>query len=338
MKLKYRVIERFRGKYSIEAMCEVFEVSRSGYYAWRSRQSKEAKDQWLVDLVVECQKQSRQTYGIRRVRRWIQRQTGKLVNTKAILRVMRKLNLLSAIRRRRHYTRYQQAIHKYPNLLNRSFDQAKPNQFWVTDITYIPISDDMLYMCAVLDLCGKVVLAWKIGADMTSSLVTDTIREALQTEKVTGGLNLHSDQGSQYTSQAYFDLAQAYHVSPSMSSPGCPYDNAAMENFFGTLKTECLYRAHFTTRAEVEQLVTEYVDFYNYERFHSKTVLLRLKSEARPRNPMNFYDRLLFSCLLIGEQSSCILRLQSVEKPQVGRRCPQTALRWFAGKVLRHKG
>ena len=281
MKLKYRVIERFRGKYSIEAMCEVFEVSRSGYYAWRSRQSKEAKDQCLVDLVVECQKQSRQTYGIRRVRRWIQRQTGKFVNTKAILRVMRKLNLLSAIRRRRHYTRYQQAIHKYPNLLNRSFDQAKPNQFWVTDITYIPISDDMLYMCAVLDLCGKVVLAWKIGADMTSSLVTDTIREALQTEKVTGGLNLHSDQGSQYTSQAYFDLAQAYHVSPSMSSPGCPYDNAAMENFFVTLKTECLYRAHFTTRAEVEQLVTEYVDFYNYERISLKNGLTPVEIRSK---------------------------------------------------------
>ena len=115
-------------------MCEAFEVSRSGYYAWRNRQNKEAKDQWLVDLVMECQKQSRQTYGIRRVRRWIQRQTGKLVNTKAILRVMRKLNLLSAIRRRRPYTRYQQAIHKYPNLLDRNFDQAKPNQFWVTDM------------------------------------------------------------------------------------------------------------------------------------------------------------------------------------------------------------
>ena len=259
--MKYRVIERFRGKYSIEAMCEVFEVSRSGYYAWRRRQQKEAKDQWLVDLITACQQQSRQTYGIRRVRRWIQRQNGKLVNVKAILRVMRKLNLLSVIRRRRPYTRYQQAVHKYPNLLNRSFDQAKPNQFWVTDITYIPIPGKMLYMCAVLDLCGKVVLAWKIGTDMCSSLVTDTIREALQREKVTGGLALHSDQGSQYTSQAYFDLTQAYHVSPSMSSPGCPYDNAAMENFFGTLKTECLYRAHFTTRAEVEQLVTEYVDF-----------------------------------------------------------------------------
>ena len=109
-------------------MCEVFEVSRSGYYAWRNRQQKEAKDQWLVDLVVACQRQSKQTYGIRRVRRWIQRRTGKLVNVKAILRVMRKLNLLSVVRRRRPYTRYQQAVHRYPNLLDRNFDQAKPNQ------------------------------------------------------------------------------------------------------------------------------------------------------------------------------------------------------------------
>ena len=126
-----------------------------------------------------CQQQNKQTYGIRRVRHWIQRRTGKRVNVKAILCVMRKLNLLSVVRRRRPYTRYQRAVHKYPNLLNCSFDQAKPNQFWVTDITYIPISRGMLYMCAVLDLCGKAVLAWKIGTEMSSSLVTDTIREAL---------------------------------------------------------------------------------------------------------------------------------------------------------------
>ena len=281
MKLKYRVIERFRGKYSIEAMCKVFEVSRSGYYAWRGRQQKETTDRWLVDLITACQRQSRQTYGIRRVRRWIQRQNGKSVNLKAILRVMRKLNLLSVIRRSRPYTRYQQAIHKYPNLLNRSFEQATPNQFWVTDITYIAIPGKMLYMCAVLDLCGKVVLAWKLGTDMCSSLVTDTIREALQREKVTGGLTLHSDQGSQYTSQAYFDLTQTYHVSPSMSSPGCPYDNAAMENFFGTLKTECLYRSHFTTRAEVEQLVAEYVDFYNFERISLKNGLTPVEIRSK---------------------------------------------------------
>ena len=174
------------------------------------------------------------------------------MNLKAILCLMRKLNLLSVVRRRRPYTRYQQSVHKYPNLLNRRFDPVRPNQFWVTDITYIPIPGSMLYLCAVLDLYGKVVLNWKIGSEMSSSLVTDTIREALQQEKVTDGLALHSDQGSQYTSKAYFNLTQTYHVSPSMSSPGCPYDNAAMENFFGTLKTECLYRARFSSRAEVE--------------------------------------------------------------------------------------
>ena len=280
--MKYRVIERFRGIYRIEDMCKVFQVSRSGYYAWRKRQDKESKDQWLIDLIVECQRLCKQTYGIRRVRRWIQRQTGKEVNTKAILRVMRKLNLLSIIRRRKPYIRYRKAVHKYPNLLNRCFEQIAPNRFWVTDITYIPIPGRMLYMCAVLDLCGKVVLTWKIGTDMSASLVTDTIRDALKQEKVTNGLALHSDQGSQYTSEAYFDLTQEYHVSPSMSSPGCPYDNAAMENFFGTLKTECLYHAQFSTRDEVEQLITEYVHFYNFERISLKNGLtpVEIRSKA----------------------------------------------------------
>lgn len=229
-------------------MCKVFEVSRSGYYAWRTRQQKEAKDQRLVDLVTACQQQSKQTYGIRR---------------------------------RSPYTRYQQAVHKSPNLLDRAFGQAILNQFWVTDIIYITIPGNMLYMCAVLALYGKGVLAWKIGADMSSSLVTNTIREALKREKVTGGLTLHSDQGSQYTSQAYFDLTRAYFVSPSMSSPGCPYDHAVIENFFGTLKTECLYRIHFTTRTEVEQLVTEYVDFYNFERISLKNGLTPIEIKSK---------------------------------------------------------
>ena len=273
MKLKYRVIERFRDKYSIEAMCKVFEVSRSGYYDWRKRQDRTPKDQWLVDLIIECQQKCKQTYGIRRVRRWLQRQKGKVVNLKAILRIMRKLNLLSQIRRRKPYRNYQEAVHKYPNLLKRQFDQAKPNQFWVTDITYIPIPNGMLYMCAVVDLCGRKVLAYRIAGSMATSLVTDTIRDAMKQEKVTDGLVLHSDQGSQYTSQMYNDLSKEYHFQPSMSSPGCPYDNAAMENFFGTLKTECLYRAHFTTKAEVEQLVAEYVHFYNYERINLKNGL-----------------------------------------------------------------
>ena len=225
--MKYRVIERFRSQYSIGAMCKVFEVSRSGYYDWRKRQDRTPKDQWLVDLIVECQQKCKQTYGIRRVRRWLQKQKGKVANLKAILRIM----------------------------------------------TYIPIPNGMLYMCAVVDLCGRKVLAYRIAGNMAASLVADTIRDAIKQEKVTDGLVLHSDQGSQYTSQMYNDLSKEYHFHPSMSSPGCPYDNAVMENFFGTLKTECLYRMRFTTKSEVEQLVAEYVYFYNYERINLKNGL-----------------------------------------------------------------
>jgi putative transposase len=281
VKLKYRVIERFRGKYPIESMCRLFEVSRSGYYDWRKRQGKPEKDQWLIDLILDCQQRCKQTYGCRRVRRWLRRKHGKNVNLKAVLRVMRKLDVLAQIRRRKPYAHYNQAVHKYPNLLQRAFEQPLPNQFWVTDITYIPTSKGMVYMCAVVDLCGKMVLAYRIGNDMTASLVTDTIREARQKEKVADGLALHSDQGSQYTSQAYFDLTQEYNIQPSMSSPGCPYDNAAMENFFGTLKTECLYRMKFTCRAEVEQAVAEYVQFYNYERINLKNGLTPLEIRSK---------------------------------------------------------
>ena len=172
--MKYRVIERFRGTYTVEEMCKVFQVSRSGYYAWRARQNKEAKDQWLVNLIVECQQKCNQTYGCRRVKRWLDRFKGKKVNLKAVLRIMRKLDMLSQIRRRTSYTRYKREVFRYKNLLNRQFQQKQPNKFWTTDITYIPIPGKMLYMCAVLDLCGRTVLAWRIGDDMTSSLVTDT--------------------------------------------------------------------------------------------------------------------------------------------------------------------
>ena len=108
-----------------------------------------------------------------------------------------------------------------------------------------------------------MVLAYRIGSDMAASLVTDTIRDELQKEKAADGLALHSGQGSQYSSQAYFDLSQEHHFRPSMSSPGCPYDNAAIEIFFGTLKTERLSRSKFADQNEVQLGVAEYVQFYN---------------------------------------------------------------------------
>lgn len=169
MKLKYRVIERFRGKYSVEAMCKVFEVSRSGYYAWRGRQGQENRDQQLLDLIAECQEKCRQTYGCRRVRRWLERFKHRHVNIKAVRRIMRKYDLMSVIRRRKPYTVYKQAIYKYTNELKRQFTQPAPNRFWVTDITYIHTAKGFVYMCAVVDLFDRMVLAYRIGSDMTTS-------------------------------------------------------------------------------------------------------------------------------------------------------------------------
>lgn len=254
-------------------MCDFFEVSRSGYYTWYKRQRRENRDAWLRDLICECQNETKQTYGCRRVRRWLMRKYRKNVNLKAVLRIMRKYDLLARVRRVRPYTHFNNAVHKYPNLLKRAFDQSVPNKFWVTDITYVPTAKGMLYMCVVMDLCGKEVLSYRICNNMTASLVTDTVKAAMKREKVADGLALHSDQGGQYTSQEYHDLSKVYHFSPSMSNPGCPYDNAAMENFFGTFKCECLNRVKIADRIMLEQLVAEYIYFYNYERINLKNGL-----------------------------------------------------------------
>ena len=229
-----------------------------------------------------CQQKSHYTYGCRRVRSWIEQQSHVRVNLKAVLRVMRKMNALARIRRRRAYTSYKETAHRYENILQRQFAQTLPNHCWATDITYIPTRHGMAYMCAVIDLCGKMVLNYRLGTDMTSTLVIDTIAAALKQEKVTDGLVLHSDQGAQYTSGAYYDLSQEYHFQPSMSSKGCPYDNSAMENFFGTLKAECLNRMKFTDMNQLAEIVGEYVQFYNFERINMKNGLtpFEIRSKA----------------------------------------------------------
>lgn len=190
-------------------------MTRSEYYAWKKDIRKPDRDAWLKEQISTCQQQSHFTYGYRRVQRWIEKYTGQHINAKPLLRVMRKMDALAQIRRTRAYTHYKQAIHHYDNLLQRQFAQDAPNSFWATDITYIPTSQGMAYMCAVIDLCGKMVLNYRTGTDMAASLVTDTIRDALKQEKATDGLALHSDQGSQYTSQAYYNLSQEYRNSPN---------------------------------------------------------------------------------------------------------------------------
>ena len=271
--MKYRVIERFKDKYSITEMCKLFEVPRSSYYAWLKKQQSKDRDQEIADKIREIWNSSGQTYGCYRMWKYFRKKLKVQINIKKIRRIMRKYGISSVIRRRKAYTYNKNIAYKYQNLLKRQFRQENPNTFWTTDITYIPTAKGFVYLCAVMDLCGRKVLSWRVGNDMTTTLVTNTVRDAVTKEKVTDGLALHSDQGSQYTSKEYFDLTQLYHITPSMSSPGCPYDNAAMENFFGTLKCECLNRIRFANRDEVEAAVAEYMQFYNFERINMENGL-----------------------------------------------------------------
>ena len=265
------VIYRHKEQYSISEMCRFFNVSRSGYYGYVSRMNVPAKDVHLVDKIRECQERCGKTYGYRRVHIWLERR-GIHHNPKTILRVMQKYNLLSVIRRKK-YRNYGEHLHRYPNLLNRDFNTEKPNQKWVTDISYIKTKQGTLYLSIIRDLFDNSIVAYKTGTEQNINLVLSTIREAKKKEKVTAELQLHSDQGFQYTSHQYFKLTKSYNITPSMSRKGNPYDNAMAENFFSILKTECIYRTKLHTYEEACLLIDEYIQFYNNERIQLKTKL-----------------------------------------------------------------
>ena len=182
-----------------------------------------------------------------------------------------KNGLLAEIRRRRKWVNLSQQVYKYENLLNRQFQSDRPNSKWVTDISYIHTKQGVLYLSMIRDLYDNSIVAYKTASHQTVNLVLDTIRLGMKKEKVAAELQLHSDQGFQYTSQAYFKLTQSYGITPSMSRRGNPYDNAMAENFFSILKTECIYRHKPATFQEANDLIDRYICFYNHERIQLKT-------------------------------------------------------------------
>ncbi len=271
-RVKYHIIYRHRTEYPVAVMCEFFAVSRSGYYAFIHRLGKPEKDAALAKLIAQQRERSFRTYGYRRMWLWLKHQN-IFRNPETVLRVMKKYNLLSEIRRRRKWQQLGQQVHKYKNLLNRDFHADKPNSKWVTDISYIHTKQGVLYLSMIGDLYDNSIVAYKTGTEQTVNLVLDTIRLAMKQEKkrVAAELYLHSDQGFQYTSQAYFTLTQAYGITPSMSRRGNPYDNAMAENFFSIIKTECIYRRKPATFSEANELIDSYIHFYNHERILLKT-------------------------------------------------------------------
>jgi len=279
--MKYTVIHRYRAKYPITTMCAFFKVSRSGYYDFVKRMDKPDRDEPLAREIAECQRQTRKTYGYRRVHIWLARNRGIYLNPKTVLRVMNKYGLLSEIRRWRRYRQMGQQIHRYENLLQRKFYADKPNQKWVTDISYIQTGQGMLYLSAIRDLYDNSIVAYKTGAEQTVNLVLDTIKVAKKKEAVAAELQLHSDQGFQYTSHGYFNLTKEYGITPSMSRSGNCLDNAMAENFFGILKSECINRQKIKDFTEAKELIDDYIHFYNHERIQLKTKLTPLEKRRQ---------------------------------------------------------
>lgn len=267
----YRVILKNKGKYPISKMCVFFGVSRSGYYDWLKRKQEPDKDLFLKDLISECQIKHKRLYGYRRVVIWLLKEYGLIVNHKAVLRIMNKYNLLSVTRRKGYYRRMLNAQLRYPNILQRDFKANEPNQKWVTDITYIKTKQGMLFLSIIKDLYDNYIVSYKMSKMQDYGLVDRTIKDAKSKEKSIEGVILHSDQGYQYTSYRYNELAKELKITPSMSRPGTPLDNACAENFFSILKSECIYREKPQTFEEAQMLIEEYIQYYNYERIQVKT-------------------------------------------------------------------
>ena len=280
--IRFRMVYRFKDKFPVRDLCGLLEVSRSGYYKWLHRLGRTDKDAAIADLICQCQVRTRKTYGYRRVKIWLARETGLVMNHKAVQRVMRKYDLLAQPKKKRFRHYDLSTYHHYPNILNRDFNTSRPNEKWVTDISYISTSQGFLYLSVIKDLYDKSIVAYRYDRQMPAKLVIDTIREAVQKARLAKELVLHSDNGFQYASIPYFRVTRQNGITPSMSSVGCPYDNACVESFFSLLKNECIYKVRPKTVEEAMELVDEYIHFYNYERIQlaSKMTPMEIRLNA----------------------------------------------------------
>jgi putative transposase len=254
-------------------MCVFFSVSRAAYYAWAKRIQKPDLDAERMSEVLEAYHASHQTYGYRRITYFLRAQRQLSINHKAVLRLMNKLGIRSVARKRKFFKKLDgmERIYRYPNHLDRDFSATRPNQKWVTDVTYIHTQQGWAYLSTIKDLFDGFIVAHQLGHNNSIDLVTGTLKLAKRKETMMDGLILHSDQGFQYSSDPYHILTTASGIIPSMSRRGNCWDNAPMENFFGHLKEEAIGRYKNPTYHQAQQIIDEYIYFYNYERIQLKT-------------------------------------------------------------------
>jgi putative transposase len=253
-------------------MCQVMQVSRSGYYAWLNRpeSSRQRRNKELLVKIRKTHKLSRGTYGSPRITKALNKQ-GITCGKNHVARLMRENGIVAKTKRK--YKATTNSKHNYPvaaNLLNQNFSASRPNQVWVADITYVPTDEGWLYLASIEDLFNRKIVGWSMNSTMTRQLVLDALRQAVQRYRPPAGLVHHSDRGSQYASHEYQQALKDYGILASMSRKGNCYDNACIESFFGTLKRELIYGNRFKTRAQARQAIFEYIEiFYNRIRLHS---------------------------------------------------------------------
>ncbi len=254
-------------------MCALFGISRAAFYAWAERNQGPDRDAQRLALVQEAFQRSHQTYGYRRIALWVHSQKGVQINGKAVLRLMHKLALRPLARQHRIYRALEggQTEHTYPNRLARDFRASAPNQKWVTDVTYLHTRQGWLYLSVIKDLFDGFIVAHHLSRQNSIGLVTRTLRLAQHQGQYGNALLLHSDQGIAYRSHAYHVLLKNLGITPSMSRRGNCWDNAPMENFFSHLKAEALRPSRSLTLEQAQQIVEEYIHFFNYERIQLKT-------------------------------------------------------------------
>ena len=254
-------------------MCDVLDVSRSGYYAWRRRPAS-ARQERQQALLAEMRnihgQRHKRCYGSPRMCREL-RARGVRVSENTVARLMQQHGIRAATSRKfRHTTDSNHGQPVAENVLERDFRASRPNEKWVADITYLWTQEGWLYLAAVEDLYSRKVVGWSLGERLTSDLVTDALRMALGRQWPGEHLVAHSDRGSQYASARYQELLASRGITCSMSQRGNCWDNAPMESFFATLKKELVYLTTFATRAAARRSVFEYIEvFYNRQRRHS---------------------------------------------------------------------
>lgn len=270
--MSYTFMAAHEGEFKIERMCRVLGVGRSGYYAWRSRPASQRAraNETLLEKIQAEYETSRATYGSPRIHAALKRQ-GVRCSRKRVARLMQIHQIRARTKKKRRpvTTQREAGAIPAPNLLNQEFSASLPNQKWVSDITYIDTLEGWLYLAVVLDLFSRRIVGWAMADHMEAPLVEAAWNMALTQRYPQAGLLHHSDQGRQYTSTIYQNALATVHCQVSMSRVGNCYDNAAMESFFATLKTECATQP-FATRTQARSAIFEYMEaWYNRHRLHS---------------------------------------------------------------------